>query len=602
YFTGDPDGLHHHISFRHLESYGIPPSFGTAVGVSRGHHIVIYDNHIHHNGDPEWPDENDLHGVTALAQAEYAWIVDNHIHHNGGDSIQINSVNAPPDLVAQYIYIGRNVMHDDGENAVDLKLCRDVIVSQNEMYGYVPSHFATSGSDGTAMVIHGDPIDVWVIHNHIYDSTNGVRCNGAVRAFILGNLIHNMHHDPIDPYDPGNVWSSGAGVITWATPELHVAGNTIYDVDSGFSSPGGGTQAHHVYNNIIANLAEPAHHIGVAGSGVAAASTMHHNVLYNPGGSARIKWSSTSPVYNLAQFQATFPGQGLGCTEADPLLADPANGDLHITQGSPAVSAASEPDFTWYTDLFFSLYGVSITVDYDGVPRPHDGGLDMGAYELMSTVVGRYVFYNSSAFDGNNPAANAADDAAIATDKTALLAGGTATFANYTSYASGINGIMIDIPSLPGTPSASDFEFKVGNDNMPGGWSAVGVTPTITIRSGAGAGGSDRITIIWTDNAIAKQWLQVTVLATVNTGLGLPDVFYFGNAIGETGNSPTDAEVTPADQVGVRDHPHTLGVNPADVTDAYDFNRDRKVGPTDQIICRNNGTSGPTALKLITVP
>ena len=50
-----------------------------------------------------------------------------------------------------------------------------------------------------------------------------------------------------------------------------------------------------------------------------------------------------------------------------------------------------------------------------------------------------------------------------------------------------------------------------------------------------GTGGSDRVTIIWDDNAIEKQWLQVTVKATDNTGLVADDVFYFGNAVGEAG-------------------------------------------------------------------
>lgn len=59
-------------------------------------------------------------------------------------------------------------------------------------------------------------------------------------------------------------------------------------------------------------------------------------------------------------------------------------------------------------------------------------------------VVGRHVFYNNSAFDHNNPAANADDDRAVAPDKRALLPGQTATFANYTSYSGGINGLMID--------------------------------------------------------------------------------------------------------------------------------------------------------------
>ena len=70
-----------------------------------------------------------------------------------------------------------------------------------------------------------------------------------------------------------------------------------------------------------------------------------------------------------------------------------------------------------------------------------------------SRVVGRHVFYNHSAFDGNNPAANSSDDAAIATDKQAFRQpGATARFTHCTSYSRGINGIMIDIEDLPGTP------------------------------------------------------------------------------------------------------------------------------------------------------
>jgi hypothetical protein len=81
----------------------------------------------------------------------------------------------------------------------------------------------------------------------------------------------------------------------------------------------------------------------------------------------------------------------------------------------------------------------------------------------LAKCVGRYIYYNNSAFDGNNPNANATDDGAIAPDKKALLPGETTTFANYTSYNRGINGIMIDIADLPGTPTVADFVFKVGN-------------------------------------------------------------------------------------------------------------------------------------------
>ena len=243
----------------------------------------------------------------------------------------------------------------------------------------------------------------------------------------------------------------------------------------------------------------------------------------------------------------------------------------------------------------------------DPIGRQYTRNLGTGfGIELItaepSGVVGRHVFYNSSAFDGENPAANSTDDDAVAPDKMALLPGQTASFLHYTSYWRGINGIMIDIDGLSGTPTATDFVFKVGNDSSPAAWATAAAPISVTVRAGAGAGGSDRVTIIWANNAIAKQWLQVTVLATANTGLSSSDVFYFGNAIGETGNSAIDAEVTPTDEIAVRNNPHTLAQNPAAIDDNCDFNRDRKVGPADAIIVRNNGTSSPTALQLIAVP
>ena len=161
-------------------------------------------------------------------------------------------------------------------------------------------------------------------------------------------------------------------------------------------------------------------------------------------------------------------------------------------------------------------------------------------------IVAHHVFYNNSDWDGNDPAAGAGDDAAIATDKFALLPGGTAAFANYTSYSRGINGIMIDIAALanPGGLTDADFVFKVGNDDDPGSWAAAPAPVNdiaADVRLGAGVDGSDRVTIIWADNAIEKQWLQVTVLDTVNTGLPEADVFYFGNMPGDaTGNGATN--------------------------------------------------------------
>ena len=233
------------------------------------------------------------------------------------------------------------------------------------------------------------------------------------------------------------------------------------------------------------------------------------------------------------------------------------------------------------------------------------GSWDLWSYADAPKVVGRHVFYNNSAFDGNNTAANEADNAAIAPDKVALLPGGTATFANYTSYNKGINGIIFDVAGLPAGVAqlsrTNDFFFQVGNDaSDPAGWGAAPTPEPITsIRRGGGANGSDRVTIIWPDGAITKQWLRVTVRATANTGLALPDVFYFGNAVGESGNSTGDAIVNGTDFAGARDNQRG-SANLAPIDFRWDYNRDRLVNGTDLAIARDNTTSSSSALRRIT--
>jgi hypothetical protein len=215
---------------------------------------------------------------------------------------------------------------------------------------------------------------------------------------------------------------------------------------------------------------------------------------------------------------------------------------------------------------------------------------------IVSNVVGENIFYNDSSYDGNSLAANAADDAAIATDKTALLPGQTATFANYTSYTQGINGIMVDIAGLPSNLTASDFVFTVGNSNDPTTWTPLTVAPTVTTRWGAGVQGSARVELTWPNNTIDNEWLQVTVLADADTGLSANTVFYFGNAIGDTGNSTTDAQVNSADLVGMPTNQHV------GVTNVYDFARTGYVNSSDATIVLSNQTTAATALNLITTP
>jgi M6 family metalloprotease-like protein len=275
-------------------------------------------------------------------------------------------------------------------------------------------------------------------------------------------------------------------------------------------------------------------------------------------------WLAVSPVppYGL------LPGEELWVTVSiDPTLAPVG------TNSTRLLIASNDPDE--------NPFPTGVTVAVTREPPP------------CARIVGRLVFYNHSGWDAGDPLPSVRDDDAIATDKTALLPGNTATFANYTSFSRGLNGIMVDIADLAGTPGVADFVFRTGNDNNVEAWPLAPGPPQVTLRPKQGTEGSDRVTLIWPDQAIRKCWLQVVVLATPETGLAAPDVFYFGNAPGETGNSATDARVTSADALRVLRNPAAN----APITSPFDHNRDGRVGAADRLtILGNLSALGPLTL------
>jgi hypothetical protein len=201
---------------------------------------------------------------------------------------------------------------------------------------------------------------------------------------------------------------------------------------------------------------------------------------------------------------------------------------------------------------------------------------DISVSMSIPTVINNFVFYNNSIYDGQNGSSNLTDRNAIATDKQPLLPGQTATAANYTTYSKGLNGVMIEVANMVNFPRIDDFNFRVGTGGDPSTW-AQAPTPTfINIYPGRGTNGSTQITIIWDDNAIQNEWLQVTLQANSNTQLTAPDIFYYGNLIGDANGNGT---VTVADTAMVKaasGQPVSGGV-----TSATDINRDGQITVSD---------------------
>jgi uncharacterized repeat protein (TIGR03803 family) len=210
-----------------------------------------------------------------------------------------------------------------------------------------------------------------------------------------------------------------------------------------------------------------------------------------------------------------------------------------------------------------------------------------------STIVARNFFYNGSNFDGNNVAGNASDLNAIATDKTALLPGGTATYSNMTDYSKGINGIIIDISNLPSgaTLTPADFQFATGDVNDTTTWTPLTTSPTVTLLPASG--GVTPVDLTWPNGTIVNTWLQVTVLADTNTGLASNDVSYFGNLIGKVSDTGSPEQVTALDLTRIENN--IVGV--AAITNPYDVNKDGSVDAEDLVLTQRNSFS---AIRLIT--
>ncbi len=343
------------------------------------------------------------------------------------------------------------------------------------------------------------------------------------------------------------------------------------------------------------------------------------NVLANTGGtvSLPVNIDSTAGLqsvdftFNYDASKLNLSNVTLGTVDASgwTLMFTPVNGAVVVdafANGLPLSAGSGSILNLQFSVLATAANGVTPVTIAAGPGRGLNEGelaltISNGSVDVETpTVANQFVFDNNSRYDGNNASANSTDYNAIATDKTALLPGGTAAFGNFTSYSLGINGVLVDFGHLAaGTVlTTSDFQFTAGTNINPATWAAA--PAPLTVQTWVGPNGDLFADIVWADDAIQNEWLQVTVLADANTHLAANDVFYFGNLVGATGASDTmtDGLVGSADVDSVNADPHGP-FNRATITNGNDFNRDGLVNATDAVIARDNEG---TDLPLITAP
>lgn len=345
----------HHLVFRRIEVHnpeGAFIDFNPVFNVS-GHDVLIYQSMIYDN---RRNNDTDSHGIQAGSGSSYVWILNNEMYNNNGDSFQgcHNCFDDPP----HHVFIGRNVMHEDRENGVDLKTIHDVVVSENLMYGYGSSET----SNGDAMVVGSNGYDastgqgprrVWVLNNEFRDSATGIRIEGVEDVWVFGNVFTGLRQ--------------GLQVDNKQYQNIVIMSNTMDDLEAGIYSWNNSCSADSVTitNNLISNVS--GHHLELPNC---------DNLTVG----SNLFWDSMSVRIGGQTFD-TAAALDTQAYASDHLDVDPQfiNDSLMPSAASPALDGGTDIE-ALLTELE-AAYDGDAHCDLAGQPRPTGASADIGAYE-----------------------------------------------------------------------------------------------------------------------------------------------------------------------------------------------------------------------------
>lgn len=340
------------ITLRHAEvrGDGSNSSGGSVISMSNVEHMVTFDTQIHSAGSWESnATDVDVHGWRPAYGNRYLWLLDSELYHLQADGVQTGNSNNqnPQSQSSHYIYIGGNTFYENYENALDNKNSYHVVFSTNDVHDHYAAPDA-SGANSTAVILSNNSEGPWTgyhwaINNRIWNAGLAIRDSGSEadeRNFIIGNAVWNVDGAFVQANNDAN-------------RELWIIHNSVSGSQTAFDVFQPGTNASlFIRGNVF-------HAAGTIDTMSDVNSVFSGNVLFDT--TLQGNWDEET-----------------GTITADPLLADPAAGDMTPSASSPALDAASE-DAVFA--LFTSLYGLDIRTDLHGTPRPA-GAWDIGAVEL----------------------------------------------------------------------------------------------------------------------------------------------------------------------------------------------------------------------------
>jgi hypothetical protein len=361
----------HHLVVRNVHGTGLGIDgtgsvfsvYGLVSAGVRNTEIIFYQCSAQNYGDFASSGESDFHAFHPSGSSGYVdnvWILDCAADDMGGDGVQIGNATATAPNWGTNIFVDQFDSGPNGENAIDIKGCANVVVSRVTGHGY-DGHKTTSPGEG--FIIHNNPTNVWLINNRIYDSVIGMISTGAVKQYWIGNRIEDC--------EEGLAPDRGGGTI-------HAYQNLV--ARCGIGLTGTGTiAALRTANNIIWDHGTRS--LELTTSGVRAASTLRNDLIWEPGGAVSIDWGT---IYTSVASWDSAQAAVSGALEADPLFADAGADNFALQSSSPARGAG----YDWTPDAeadFYSAFGWTPTfTDINGVA--FESTLDLGAIMFAGDV------------------------------------------------------------------------------------------------------------------------------------------------------------------------------------------------------------------------
>jgi hypothetical protein len=309
-------------SFNSFRNGRVTGTLSSGGAVAEGDFLVLYNNQITDNGDVNALNDQDRHGLKVVGTN--IWVIGNTFTRNSGDGVQVGGTGTRNSV--RYIYIGRNVAHENKQTGFWVKEAEHVIISQNIAYNHRPS----GSSSGEGFGGQYDGANLWFLFNESYNNAGGIgfkssNNGGGNDFYVVGNYIHDI---TASGFDANDSWSISS-ISSWNGADITIVNNTIDNTTGGIHL-NGRTGSAYIYNNTI----------------------------------KRLQNSNAQPIFAADPNDIQFEGAN-------------ATDGLEVIDTGMAPLPAKDP----YA-IFQSRYGKSILFDFEGLGRPI-GQWDIGAFEAQ---------------------------------------------------------------------------------------------------------------------------------------------------------------------------------------------------------------------------